>query len=211
MKRENIESLIELLLPETKDLQKPIASFDSIMEWVDLKERRLNVPIEIDDDLVATIGYLIKFYNNEDNKNNIPVEERKPIKLFIHCYGGALYATMAVCDLIKMSKTPVWTINEGVAYSAGGLLLIAGHRRFAYPSSSYLLHSGSTGAKGSTTQVFDNIDFQRSYEKHIKEFVCNNTSFTEDEYDRNYRVELYLDSKGMIEHGVVDEIVTEIM
>ena len=50
-----------------------------------------------------------------------------------------------------------------------------------------------------------------TYEKHIKEFVCNNTSFTEDEYDRNYRVELYLDSKGMIEHGVVDEIVTEIM
>lgn len=210
MKR-NEEMYIDVILPEgTQDmLGKQLPSIDSILTWKDFAERRLHVDGVIDDSIVSTIGYFIKRYNLEDE--GIPVEQRKPIKMFINSPGGDLNATMAVCDLMDMSKTPIWTISESISYSAGGLLLIAGHKKFTYKSSTYLLHAGSTGAMGSTTQVFDTIEFQRAYEEQIKEFVLSHTKFTEEEYDKNYRKELYLNAKGMLKHGVVDEILTEII
>lgn len=204
---------IDVLLPEdTQELVgKQLPSIDSVNGWRDLSDRRLFVNEDISDNLLDYVGYWIKQYNYQDDKNNIPYEERVPIKIYINSYGGDLPPTMAVVDLMDMSKTPVWTIGEGNNYSSGGLLLIGGHKRFCYKSSTYLLHSGCTGARGSMTQVFDSIEFQKKYEKRVKDFVCKHTKFTPKEYDKNYRVELYLDSDGMLENGVVDEILDHII
>ena len=212
-KQDDNKLFIDVILPEeTQDmLGKQLPSLDSINLWKDHINRRLYVNEDISDNLLDYVGYAIKEYNYEDDKNNVPIEQRKPIKIFINSYGGDLAPTMAVLDLMEMSKTPVWTIGEGNNYSSGGLLLIGGHKRFCYKSSTYLLHSGSTGARGSMTQVFDSIEFQKKYEKRVKQFVVDHTKFTSEEYDKNYRVELYLDSEGMLEHGVVDSVLDHII
>lgn len=49
-------------------------------------------------------------YNRIDK--DTPVEQRKPIKLFIYSYGGELDAMFSFIDVVALSKTPVWTINH---------------------------------------------------------------------------------------------------
>lgn len=213
MKTNKINSnFIDLLLPEgILDMQNKggIPSPELINEWNELKERTLFVNTDIDETIVDYISYYIRKWNIDDEA--LPVEIRTPIKIFINTNGGLLNDTMHCCDMIKASKTPVYTICQGYAYSSGGLLLIAGHKRFCYQSSTYLLHAGSTGMGGNATTVFDTLDFQKSYEKRVKAFVVKNTKFSEEDYDKNYRKELYLDSDGMLEHGIVDAILTEII
>ena len=177
--------------------------------WQDHIERRLCIEDIIEQDITSGLIYSIYSYNRDDK--DVPVEDRKPIKLYINSYGGELYATMSLIDVIKMSKTPVYTICEGVAYSAAGLILMAGHKRYCNNSSSFLLHSGSNGCSGRTDSVFDQLEFDRRYEKIVKKHVLESTSITENEYERNYRKEWYLLANEMLEHKIVDEILTEFM
>lgn len=73
---------------------------------------------------------MILRYNKEDKGK--PTEERQKITLFINSPGGDLDATLAFVNLIELSKTPVITINAGMAMSAAGLILMAGMKDTPY-------------------------------------------------------------------------------
>jgi ATP-dependent Clp protease protease subunit len=206
------DMFIDALLPEgIEELRKGgiIPLPEDINQWKDLNERTLFINDDIDETIVNYLAYYIRMFNIEDK--DIKFDDRKPIKVFINSNGGLLNETMHCCDLIKLSKTPVYTICQSKAYSSGGLLLISGHKRYCYPSSTYLLHNGSTGMGGKTDTVFDTLEFQKKYEKKVKDLVISCTKFTPKEYDKNYRVELYLDSEDMLKYGVIDEVLEEII
>ena len=119
------------------DLQRnpdSIKNFDNILETNGFLNREIFVG-DIDSDLGVAVNVLIRFYNQQDEEENIPVQDRKPIKIFIDSGGGDLDATFTIIDSIKMSKTPVWTINFGCAYSGGFFIFINGHKRFTTPLS----------------------------------------------------------------------------
>jgi len=183
---------------------KPLVTVDYINDWKDYLNRRLFINSDIDDITLDVITYHINSYNKEDV--GLPIENRVPIKLFVNSDGGGLYEGMHISDIIRMSKTPVWTICQSRAYSSGGLIFISGHKRFCYPSSSFLLHNGSMGIGGKTDSVFDNIEFSKGYEKHIKKLFLEKTNITSKMYDDNYRREWYMDSNDMLNYGVTDEI-----
>ena len=206
-------NFIEILFPKSiTDMQEKggIPSPEVINEWQDITERRLYVE-DINETIIDYLSYYIAKWNLDDDKNEIPIGQRKPIKVFINSNGGVLNETMHCIDIIDASKTPVFTICQSKAFSAGGLLLKAGHKRYCYKSSVYLLHAGSTGMGGSTTAVFDTLKFQEKYEQKVKKFVLNRTKITEKEYEEIYRKEWYLDAEDMLKYGIVDEIIDEIV
>lgn len=211
MKKEGM--FIEILLPDdVAELQKKggVPSPEIINEWQDISDRRLYIS-DVDESIVDYLSYYITKWNLEDKRNEIAVEDRKPIKVFINSNGGSLNETMYCNDIMMVSETPVYTICQSKAYSAGGLLLIAGDKRFCYPSSTYLLHAGSTGMGGNTTTVFDTLEFQKRYEGKVKDMVLTNTKITEDLYDEVYRKEWYLTAEEMLQYGIVDKILTDII
>ena len=104
-------------------------------EMNDIEERRLFINENIDSEIVDTIVYHILRYNREDK--DIPIENRKPILLYINSNGGSVPDGYALIDAIMISKTPVYTINQGYCYSMGFLIYIAGKRRFAMPNSTF--------------------------------------------------------------------------
>ncbi len=207
-----MEELIITLPQELLDLNdksKANITINYLIEWKDFLQRRIYLNSQIDDNTLDLVTYLISYYNNEDK--DVPTDQRKPIKLFVNSDGGGLYEGMNIVDVIKLSKTPVWTICQSRVYSSGGIIFIAGHKRFCYPSSSFLLHSGSMGTFGRTDSVFDNLDFSREYEKRVKKLFLENTNINSDTYDHNYRREWFMDSETMIKYGIADEICTELI
>ena len=181
---------------------------DELLYAEELDNRQLYLPEVIDDEVIGTVVSHILRFNKQDK--DVPVEERKPIKLLINCYGGDVIACFSVIETIRLSKTPVYTYNVGKAFSAGGLILMAGHKRFTYKDAVVLVHQGSSGASGTTGQVIDQVEFQKRQEVRIKSFILGATKISEEQYKEKYKEEWFFFGDESIELGVTDELIVEL-
>jgi len=172
-----------------------------------LQKREILWNADIDDSTIDVALYIRKW--NAEDKGIMP-EGRKPIKIFINSDGGSVDTVLHIIDMIRLSKTPVYTIGMGRVYSAGGLLLMAGHKRYIFPHTSCLIHDGSSGAIGSVGKMLDNLEFTKELERRVKDFILSSTRISKKLYDKNYRNDWYMFSEEMIELGIADEIVTDI-
>ena len=143
---------------------------------------------------------------------DIPVKDRKPIKIFINSNGGSLNSIMELITICNLSKTPVYAIGMGKCYSAGGLLLMGVPKgnRYILNTTEALIHDGSTGTFGDTGKVLDDLEYTRKTEEFTKKFILDHTDIPENEYDKNYRRNWWLDSNEIIKYGVADKIIENI-
>ena len=154
---------------DVQDLMEENLPDPSLLEYYRrLKNREILWNDDIDDATIDIAMY-IKKWNTEDK--GLPLEARKPIKIFINSDGGSADTVLHIIDMIRLSKTPVHTIGMGRVYSAGGLLLMAGHKRYIFPHTSCLIHDGSSGAIGSIGKMLDNLEFTKELEKRMKDYI----------------------------------------
>ena len=147
-------------------------------------------------------------YNRKDK--DIPVEKRKPINIYIMSYGGDLYQAYACIATMLASKTPIRTINMGVAMSAGILLLLAGHERYAMKYSTAMIHQGSGGAQGTFSEMEEQ---QKNYRKLIdcmRDYILDRTNIDMKLYNKNKTKDWFLTDKEQVELGIVSKIVDDI-
>ena len=182
-----------------------VKSFDVVIEQNSCWQRHLYLG-DIDPTVGDSIENFIRFWNQVDDESNLPVEERKPIKIFINSNGGDLDATFQMADAIKMSKTPVWTINTGTAYSGGLLVFITGDKRIAYPHSTFLYHEGSTGMMGDAGKFHNYADFYKKQMKMIEGLMLDNTKVTKEQYQDHIKDDWWLTAEEAIEVGICDII-----
>lgn len=198
---------ISVVIPETiENLQLPNPSL--VTFWADENERCFWIEDEITDSLFEFSKMIIRI--NRDDKN-VKVEDRIPIKLFINSPGGDLDSTMAFLGLMELSKTPIWTVNMGVAYSAAGLILMGGHKRFAMPGSQCLIHSGSVSG---VTGTFEQTQaFMTNYKKladDVKEYILKKTNVEPKMMNKKKATDWYINTEEMIANGIVDKIVDDL-
>lgn len=171
------------------------------------KRRELYLWDEVDAASVAELCDMIMAYNRKDK--NKSVEERKPIYLHIFSGGGDVFSGNALLDLILQSKTPVYTINDGKAFSMAGYLFIAGHKRFAFEHSVLMLHDGMLSATGDASKVEDFTDFNKKSRVRDQELVmsCSHGRMPEDEYKEHARADWYMFADYAQKRGLVDCII----
>lgn len=200
--------LIDLLKTLQQNDKESIKSFDDVLTLNSCYNRHLLIG-DIEEGIGVSIESLIKFYNQMDDESGIPVEERTPIKIFIDSNGGDLNETFTIIDSIKLSKTPVWTINIGKAYSGGFFIFIAGDHRIAYPYSSFLYHEGSASKDGSANQFENFASFYKKMLKMLKTHVLATTKITEKKYEEIRKEDFWMMADEALELGVADEIAKE--
>ena len=137
-----------------------------------LDNRRLFLNEEIDEDVISSTVFNIIRFNKLDD--GIPVNERKPILLYMNTPGGSVFDAMGLVDAITTSITPVYTVNLAMCASAGFSVFIAGKKRFAMPHSTFLMHDGSMVAMNSTAKTKDLVDFLcGEYENQVMKHLQN--------------------------------------
>lgn len=159
----------------------------------------------------STIDTLIRYWNRKDEENNTPVEERHPIKIYIDSVGGSLVETFTMIDSIQMSKTPVWTICTGAAYSGGFFTFIAGHKRFCYPTASLLFHEGSTSNMADAGKFRNFADFYCKQLDMLKDITIKYTNISDEEYEKHRKDDWWFSAKEALEYGICDEIATKLI
>ena len=197
------------LIKRFKEKEKTTEKFEDLVGAVTQTHRELYLE-DVNPDAASGIEMIIRFWNNYDNELGLKPEEREPIKLFIDSWGGHLTAAFTIINAIELSKTPVWTINIGAAYSAGFFIFITGHKRFAYGLSSFLFHEGSTGTDHMDAHKFRNqADFYSKQLKQLKAHTLKYTKLTEEDYAKIQKDDYWLTAEEAIEKGVADEIAKE--
>lgn len=197
---------LHIALPEDlENMQLP--SPEMVNYWQLAENRIFYIDYEIDETILEIQKAIINI--NIADKGIDPTE-RIPVKLLINSPGGYLSETMSLASTMVMSKTPIITVNMGIAYSGGGLLLMAGHRRYAMPYSKALIHSGSGGTYGTYEQTTEQ---QKTYKRQVDDmgqFILERTGMDEKIYKKNKSREWYLMPEEQVQHGVVHAIVTDL-
>lgn len=172
--------------------------------YLDEQDRVFWVTTQIDDSLLDLVKLIIKC-NREDKGK--PVEERMPIKVFIDSPGGDVLALWTTIKAIEISKTPVHTINYCTAYSAAGDLLAAGHKRFALPGTTVMIHSGSCMYGGTVEQAESMKKHFDRLSKKLSDYFLEHTKVNPKTFKKKAPVDWYFDEYEALENGIVDEII----
>ena len=199
----DINDLAEALVDNVKE---DIKTFDDLINLEAALNREIVIG-EITSGLGSYVAAYIEYWNQKDK--NIPVDEREPIKLIIDSPGGFLTDSLTIIDAIKLSKTPVYGICTGCAYSGGFFIFISCDERFAYPHASFLFHEGATSNGGTSGQFQNYAAFYKKQLDQLKDIVVSNTKITAEEYKEIKKDDIWYDVNEAIEKGIVDQIMEE--
>lgn len=201
----NLNGMLIAVPESVENLQLP--NPDLLTYYKDEQDRVFWIEGEIDDGLFELSKMIVR-YNKEDK--DIPVENRKPIKIFINSPGGDLDSTLAFIGLMNLSKTPIWTIDACWAYSAAGLILMAGHKRYALPNTECLIHSGSGQLGGSYEQTTEQMKNYKYLVDKMRDFILSKTKIDQKLFKKNSQKDWYIYTDEMLSLGIVDEIIDDL-
>ena len=202
------ENIIDLIIPkDVADLKLPAPELVDL--YTDRDNRVIYVDYDIDESLLRDVGRQIMEYNRADKGK--PTNERKPIVMLINSGGGCLDSTYATIAIMENSKTPIITVNMNCAYSAAGLLLMAGHKRYCMPRSQVLIHSGSAqGIGGDYESVQESTKSYKKMVEEMRDFIVSKTKIEKPLMKKNQSRDWYLCSQEQLELGCVDEMLTDL-
>lgn len=201
-----MDELLKIAIPQNlENLMLPAPEL--LTYYRNLEDRVVWIDYGVDETILE-VSKLIMYFNKLDK--DIPVEERKPIKLLLYSYGGDGQACFSLLDVIALSKTPVYTYNMGVAMSAGLLILLAGHKRFCLKNSTALAHSGSGGACGTFEQTEAQMKDYKRFVETMRNYIIERTNIDTKTLNKYKNKEWYLYAEDQIKYGITDKIVEDI-
>lgn len=200
-----MKEMISLEIPKSvENLQLPDPAL--LDYYKDTESRVFWLEGEVDGETLELVKTIMRI-NHEDAKYKIPIEERTPIRIFIDTNGGSVQVMWSLINAIKMSATPVYTIVYCMALSAGSYILAAGHKRFAFPGSTILVHSGGVGYQGTVEQVESAKKYYDRFDKMTNDFFVANTKVNIKELKRKGAVDWYMSAEDALSYGIVDRII----
>lgn len=211
MRTNAFEDIAELLQAEVdNNCPTPVTGVPEpeMINFYKLYNRRVVYYVGDIDASLVEISKMIQIANIEDIGK--PVEDRVPIKLLIFSGGGADQPTWNLVDIIKSSKTPVWTINAGMCMSNGLSLLVAGHKRFALEHSSAMYHSGFAGLAGTREQVSSAQKWLDEQNKIYEKWFFSRVNIDQKLFNRKKSTDWYFTAEEMLKYGIVDKIVDDV-
>lgn len=200
--------IVDVVVPkDVADMKLPAPEL--VDYYNDMHNRVIYVDYDIDNTLMREVGRQILEYNRVDKGK--PSNERTPIVMLINSCGGDLSATYATIAIMETSITPIITVNMNEAYSAAGLLLMAGHKRYCMPRSQILIHSGSAqGIGGNYEDIQESTKSYKKMVEEMREFIVSKTSIDKALMKKNQSRDWYLDTSEQINLGCVDEVLADL-
>jgi ATP-dependent Clp protease protease subunit len=175
--------------------------------YKDEADRVFWIDSDVNDNTLDLVKMIIRC-NKEDNGK--PVIDRKPIRVMINSGGGDVQVELTIINAIKISKTPVYTINFCNAMSAAADILVSGHKRFALPGTVVMVHSGGYNVGGTVEQANSRQKYVDALIKKANEEFLARTKIKPATLKKKGAFDWYFDEKEALEMGVIDEIITDL-
>jgi len=175
-------------------------------EWIDIynrlyRERIVFLGKEIDDKLANEIIGVLLYLDSED--------ATKPIYLYINSVGGSVISGLAIYDTLQHIKSPVITINVGVAASMASFLLAAGEKgkRIALPHSRIMMHQAMGGAQGQAEDIYVEAKQILTIQENIVNSYARMTGKTADVVRKDLQRDNFMSAAEAKEYGLIDQVI----
>ena len=185
-----------------------VHTIDDIPKYMKLSNREIIID-SLTPSIANEIDGLIRFWNISDNELELSMPEREPIKIFINSLGGSADAAFTLVNSIKISRTPVYTFNIGIAYKESFLVYLAGHKRFAYSDSKFM-YADSIFEKPieeeNESSFYNKNTILEEQQKSAKILFLDKAKFTEAQYDKHAKNEWWFTAQDAFKVNIVNEI-----
>ena len=202
------QDFLDALLSDSPDATLQLADPSLLQYYEDFKNRTIWIDGEIDKVTLDLVSKIIR-WNREDK--DLPIKERKPIRILFNSPGGSLDVEETIVSIIRLSKTPIYGIALGMVASAASLIFLACHKRFALKNAYLILHRGSCqNMGGNYNEIQAAMDDYKQQVAKMEKFYIENTLYTEEEVHKNIATDWYIRGNKIKEKGIVNEWVENI-
>lgn len=167
-----------------------------------LADRFIFLTGEINHDLANDILMKLLYLRRQDAK--------KPIAVVVNSNGGLVEAGLMIYDIIRESKTPVYTFCCGCGYSMAAVIFAAGHKRYMLPNSKLMCHEPliSSGVGGSSSTMKSISDDLLETKRKMDRILVELTGKQEKEIAEATSYDHYFTAEEAVEFGLCDKIIT---
>lgn len=139
---------------------------------------------------------------------------KEDLTLMISSFGGEVYSSFAITDMISLIKNDVITIGSGKIMSAGLYIFMSGTRgkRYITENCVALAHQHNSGFQGKYSEIKHQMEHEDYLNKLFIRHVVKNSTMTEKEVKEvllNHE-EVYLTPKELLGYGLADKIIKKL-
>jgi ATP-dependent Clp protease protease subunit len=191
----NPEALIPMVIETTARGERAYDIYSLL-----LRNRIVFLGTPINDQVANVIVAQLLFLSSEDPES--------PIQMYINSPGGQVYAGMAIYDTMQMIPNPIRTLAVGMTASFGTVLLTAGTKgdRYALPNATIHMHQPLGGAQGQASDIEIQAREILRLKEHLNDILAYHTGQSKETIDRDTNRDFYLDAKGAVDYGLVDQV-----
>lgn len=128
----------------------------------------------------------------------------KQIDIHINSGGGDVIEGFSIFSAMTNSKATIHTINEGIAGSMGGIILLGGDKISMFDFSNVMVHNVS----GSENPDENEQKAINALQDSLVTILTNRTSKSKTEITEMMNAETWLNAKEALEAGFIDEIIS---
>lgn len=128
----------------------------------------------------------------------------KQIDIHINSGGGDVIEGFSIFSAMTNSKATIHTINEGIAGSMGGIILLGGDKISMFDFSNVMVHNVS----GSENPDENEQKAINALQDSLVTILTNRTSKSKTEITDMMNAETWLNAKEALEAGFIDEIIS---
>jgi ATP-dependent protease ClpP protease subunit len=125
--------------------------------------------------------------------------ENDSCEILINTGGGYLATAMEFLDAMSTCEGHIHTRITGSAHSAGSIIFLAGHSFSLGDFAEMLVHNGSNGAAGKTSDLFSQTDHDRKHHTRLFHAVYKDFLTAEEIDDVLRGIDLWLDKEQIEE------------
>jgi ATP-dependent Clp protease, protease subunit len=191
----NIQNVIPMVVETTGRGERAYDIYSLL-----LKERIIFLGMPIDDQVANVIVAQLLFLNHEDPE--------REIQMYINSPGGQIYSGLAIYDTMQMITNPISTVAVGLTASFGTVLLTAGAkgRRYALPNATIHMHQPLGGVQGQATDIEIAAKQILRHKALLLGILAQHTGQPLEVIERDSDRDYYLDAKGAVAYGLVDQV-----
>lgn len=136
--------------------------------------------------------------------------DQSAIEIHINSPGGSVSEGIAIYNHIVNSGKQVTTIIDGIAYSMGAIIAMAGTERKAAKNSTILLHNCWGWAMGNVSDLEQSIEMMRALDSNLIGAVADMTGISEDDVKTKWfdYKDHTLTAKQALEEGLLTQLIS---
>jgi len=134
------------------------------------------------------------------------------LPVYISSPGGCCYSAIAIVNMFKTCKIPIWTIIMSQASSAAAVLFSCGERRFVAPGAQAMIHEVSVGGGFGMTKSTDlesDAKHTRKLQRQLFKIMADNcghpSKYWIDLIKQKHNTDVWLNADDMAQHKLMTD------